>query len=237
MKFEESMTILNSRTKKVWKLIEFTTYTHTHTQTHTDTHRHIYIYIYIYLFIYIFIHIYIYIYDWQSFCFNYILCMFILRSVVYVCVCVEMYLMFLSILTNVRLSFPFWMFSFPLFEFSIFAIKKKKTIKICLAIFLWNYSSLIGRKSSPFSSTISYFLPKFQRTKTLYLSYSPIILFVSEFPEFNTNCKIWYIFTLVIEKNRLSIPLWVSNMHFNLSIYEWKSKLSSGNFIHFLFFS
>ena len=38
--FQESMTILNNRTKKVWKLIEWTTHTHTH------THTHIYIYIY-----------------------------------------------------------------------------------------------------------------------------------------------------------------------------------------------
>ena len=40
--FEESTIIVNASTKKVWKLIEGTTFTHTH------THTHIYIYIYIY---------------------------------------------------------------------------------------------------------------------------------------------------------------------------------------------
>ena len=39
LNFQESMTILNACTKKVWKLIKCTTYTHTH------THTYIYIYV------------------------------------------------------------------------------------------------------------------------------------------------------------------------------------------------
>ena len=58
--FQESMTILNAYTKKVWKLIQCTMYiyiniyiykytpTCTHMHTHTHTHTHIYIYMYIY---------------------------------------------------------------------------------------------------------------------------------------------------------------------------------------------
>ena len=41
LNFQESMLILNARTRKVWKLIECTSHTHTH------THTYIYIYIYI----------------------------------------------------------------------------------------------------------------------------------------------------------------------------------------------
>ena len=60
---QESTPILNACTKKVWKLIEFTTYTHTHTHTQTYIFRlelvdevtiYICIYIYIYIYIYIF---------------------------------------------------------------------------------------------------------------------------------------------------------------------------------------
>ena len=47
LNFQESTTILNACTKKVWKLIECTTYVHVHNYTHT----HIYIYIYIYIYI------------------------------------------------------------------------------------------------------------------------------------------------------------------------------------------
>ena len=42
---QESTTISNAFTKKVWKLIEGTS----HTDAHTHTHTHIYIYIYIYI--------------------------------------------------------------------------------------------------------------------------------------------------------------------------------------------
>ena len=44
LNFQESTTILNAHTKKVWKIIECTC---THTHTHTHTHTYIYIYIYI----------------------------------------------------------------------------------------------------------------------------------------------------------------------------------------------
>ena len=37
VKFQESTPILNACTKKVWKLIEYTTHTHTHTHTHIYT--------------------------------------------------------------------------------------------------------------------------------------------------------------------------------------------------------
>ena len=46
--FQESMTILNACTKRVWKLIECNTYIYILTCTHTHTHIYIYIYIYMY---------------------------------------------------------------------------------------------------------------------------------------------------------------------------------------------
>ena len=56
--FQESTTISNACTLKVWKLIECISYMYmdiracisVHTHTHTHTHTHIYIYIYIYIY-------------------------------------------------------------------------------------------------------------------------------------------------------------------------------------------
>ena len=61
--FQVSTTILNACTKKVWKLIEYSTYTHTHTNiyiyiyTHTHTHTHTYKWVCVYVHIRISSHV------------------------------------------------------------------------------------------------------------------------------------------------------------------------------------